>query len=78
MNAIPNLIAGRSSTPAGALYADVFNPSRAEVIARVPLSGAAEVDAAVRAAQAAFYQSLRKFMHRFEPTGRFPIRKSPE
>ena len=44
---IPNLIAGRALVPdsAGARYADVFNPSRAEVIARVPLGGPAEVDA---------------------------------
>jgi len=54
MNTVPNLIAGRAVAPATPAYGDVFNPSRAEVIARVPLSGAAEVDAAVRAAQAAF------------------------
>ena len=56
MTTIPNLIAGRALVPdsAGARYADVFNPSRAEVIARVPLGGPAEVDAAVQAAQKAF------------------------
>jgi hypothetical protein len=37
MTTIPNLIAGRALVPnsGGARYADVFNPSRAEVIARV-------------------------------------------
>ena len=54
MNTVPNLIAGRAFAPATPAYADVFNPSRAEVIARVPLSGPAEVDAAVQAAQKAF------------------------
>ncbi len=33
---------------------DVFNPSSGEVISTLPLSGAAEVDAAVKAAEAAF------------------------
>lgn len=51
---IPNLIAGRAVEPAGAAYADVHNPSRGELIARVPLSGAADVDAAVQAARQAF------------------------
>jgi malonate-semialdehyde dehydrogenase (acetylating)/methylmalonate-semialdehyde dehydrogenase len=51
---IPNLIGGRASVPAGTGWSDVFNPSRAEVIARVPLGGPAEVDAAVQAAQKAF------------------------
>lgn len=51
---VPNLIAGRAAPPVSSAYADVFNPSRAEVIARVPLSGPAEVDAAVLAAKKAF------------------------
>ena len=34
--------------------AEVFNPATAEVLARVPMAGAAEVDAAVQAAAAAF------------------------
>ncbi len=51
---IPNLIGGRALVPAGAPLSDVFNPSRGEIIARVPLGGAAEVDAAVQAARAAF------------------------
>jgi malonate-semialdehyde dehydrogenase (acetylating)/methylmalonate-semialdehyde dehydrogenase len=51
---IPNFIAGRASVPECAAFADVFNPSRAEVIARVPLGGPAEVDAAVQAARKAF------------------------
>src|SRR5262245_27389163 len=35
-------------------FLDVFNPSSGDVIARVPLCQAAEVDAAVTAARAAF------------------------
>src|SRR5579884_2252948 len=35
-------------------FLDVFNPSSGAVISRVPMSAAADVDAAVRAAQAAF------------------------
>jgi malonate-semialdehyde dehydrogenase (acetylating) / methylmalonate-semialdehyde dehydrogenase len=54
MTSITHLIGGRPVVPAGATLADVFNPSRGEVIARVPLGGAAEVDAAVQAAATAF------------------------
>jgi malonate-semialdehyde dehydrogenase (acetylating)/methylmalonate-semialdehyde dehydrogenase len=41
-------------TPDVAEYLPVFNPSRGEIIARVPLGGAGEVDRAVQAAAAAF------------------------
>jgi len=51
---VSNFFGGRWTLPVHADFADVFNPSRAEVIARVPLSGPAEVDAAVQAAQKAF------------------------
>jgi malonate-semialdehyde dehydrogenase (acetylating)/methylmalonate-semialdehyde dehydrogenase len=51
---VSNFIGGRWTLPVHADFADVFNPSRAEVIARVPLGGPAEVDAAVQAAQKAF------------------------
>jgi len=54
MTIIPNLTAGRWSVPAVDAFGDVFNPSRGEVIARVPLGGAVEVDAAVLAAKKAF------------------------
>ena len=50
----PNYIGGRWGVPAVASFGDVFNPSRAEIIAHVPLSSAAEVAAAVQAAQKAF------------------------
>ena len=49
----PHLIAGEAVTAAAA-HGDVFNPSTGEVIARVPLGTAADVDAAVQAARAAF------------------------
>jgi malonate-semialdehyde dehydrogenase (acetylating)/methylmalonate-semialdehyde dehydrogenase len=51
---LQNYIAGRW-TPAGAATdeLDVTNPATGEVLARVPLSGAADVDAAVQAARAA-------------------------
>ena len=49
----PHLIAGEAVNAAAA-HGDVFNPSTGEVIARVPLGTAADVDAAVQAARAAF------------------------
>jgi len=42
---------GGAAVPVGGEGLDVYNPASGEIIARVPLSGAAEVDAAVRAAQ---------------------------
>jgi len=49
----PNLIGGEWSTPHGA-STPVFNPSTGEVIAECPAGGAAEANAAVEAAAAAF------------------------
>ncbi len=54
MNTVPNLIAGRWICPEGVPTSPAYNPSTGEVIGLVPLSGAAEVDAAVAAAEAAF------------------------
>ncbi len=51
---LANLIDGKRVEPRVAQWGDVYNPSRGEVIARVPMSGAAEVDAAVTAARKAF------------------------
>ena len=51
---IPHLIAGRPVASSAASFGDVFNPSTGEVIARVPLGTVEDVDAAVRAARAAF------------------------
>lgn len=51
---LPNFIAGRWQAPAGVETLAVTNPATAETIARVGLSGAAAVDEAVRAADAAF------------------------
>jgi len=50
----PLLQGGTWSTPAGLPTGDVFNPSRGEIIAHVPLCGATEVDQTVRAAHDAF------------------------
>ena len=50
---IENYIAGSVAVSDGPAL-DVFDPSTGSVISRVPLSGAREVDAAVKAAQAAF------------------------
>ncbi len=51
----PNVIAGFSGPSDMPLdLLDVFNPASGAVIARVPMSGAGEVDLAVRAARAAF------------------------
>ncbi|MFO1451893.1 MAG: CoA-acylating methylmalonate-semialdehyde dehydrogenase [Opitutaceae bacterium] len=51
---LSHLIDGKSFASDNARWGDVFNPSRGEVIARVPMGGAAEVDAAVQAAGRAF------------------------
>ncbi len=51
---VPNFIAGRWNAAAASAFGDVHNPSTGEVIARVPLGGPAEVDAAVQAARVAF------------------------
>jgi len=51
---ISNLIDGQKVEPSVARWGDVFNPSRGEVIGRVPMGGAAEVDAAVQSAARAF------------------------
>ncbi|HEX3729400.1 MAG TPA: CoA-acylating methylmalonate-semialdehyde dehydrogenase [Opitutaceae bacterium] len=49
----PNLIGGEWTAPSGA-STPVYNPSTGEVIAECPAGGAAEVNAAVEAAAAAF------------------------
>jgi malonate-semialdehyde dehydrogenase (acetylating)/methylmalonate-semialdehyde dehydrogenase len=51
---LQNFIAGAWQPAAAEGYDDVPNPATGEVLARVPLSSAADVDAAVRAAAAAF------------------------
>ena len=53
MKSLRNYIDGAWSEPGGA-WLDVENPATGAAIARMPLSGAADVDAAVRAARAAF------------------------
>jgi malonate-semialdehyde dehydrogenase (acetylating)/methylmalonate-semialdehyde dehydrogenase len=50
----PLVIDDRPSSPPVAGWGPVFNPSTGEVIARVPLCGPVEIDAAVAAAQRAF------------------------
>lgn len=50
----PFYLGGEWTTFAGAPRSPVFNPSLGEIIGELPLGGAAEVDAAVRAAHAAF------------------------
>jgi malonate-semialdehyde dehydrogenase (acetylating) / methylmalonate-semialdehyde dehydrogenase len=51
---LPNFIGGRWVASSAAKFQDVTNPARGEVIARAPLSSAAEVDQAVAAARQAF------------------------
>ena len=51
---VPNYIGGRWAASTATEFVDVVNPATAEVIARTPLSSAADVDAAVRAGMAAF------------------------
>jgi malonate-semialdehyde dehydrogenase (acetylating) / methylmalonate-semialdehyde dehydrogenase len=51
---LSNFIGGRWTPAAAKTHVDVYNPARGVVIARTPLSGAKEVDAAVNAAAGAF------------------------
>ncbi len=51
---LANYVGGSWHTPSGRDALDVVNPATGEPIARVPLSGAADVDRVVKAAQAAF------------------------
>ena len=51
---LDNFINGAWVKSTGATLLDVTNPATGEVLAKVPLSPAADVDAAVKAAQAAF------------------------
>jgi malonate-semialdehyde dehydrogenase (acetylating)/methylmalonate-semialdehyde dehydrogenase len=50
---IPHWIGGRAVPGQSGRFGDVFNPATGQVQARVPLANAAELDEAVRAAQAA-------------------------
>jgi malonate-semialdehyde dehydrogenase (acetylating)/methylmalonate-semialdehyde dehydrogenase len=50
----PTLIGGKWLNPSAERFGKVHNPSTGEVIARVPMCGAAEVDQAVTAAKKAF------------------------
>src|SRR2546422_5391541 len=54
MKTLRNYIGGEWVTPAAADYRDLTNPATGEMLGRVPLSGAREVNEAVAAAQAAF------------------------
>lgn len=54
MDPCPFSIGGEWTVPAGLPTAPVFNPSRGEIIAEVPMGGSTEADAAVAAASAAF------------------------
>ncbi len=51
---VPNYVNGRWTESSTSEWIDVINPATGEAIARVPLSDAAEVSAAVEAAAAAF------------------------
>lgn len=53
-SALRNYVGGAYVAPATRPLLDVYNPSSGAIISKVPLSGAAELDAAVAAARAAF------------------------
>src|SRR3954449_9833522 len=74
---LSNFINGRWISSSATAHLDVTNPARGVVIARTPLSPAQDVDAAVRAAAAAFpgwsetppvarAQAMFKFKQRLE------------
>src|SRR5436190_24147116 len=50
---LDNYVGGRWTQPSSAEALDVTNPATGEVLARVPLSSAADLDAAVKAAREA-------------------------
>jgi len=54
LDTITHFINGAKQDTASGRYADVFNPALGEPVARVALASGEEVDAAVRAAEAAF------------------------
>jgi malonate-semialdehyde dehydrogenase (acetylating)/methylmalonate-semialdehyde dehydrogenase len=54
LRTVKDYVGGRWVEPQVARWDEVKNPATGEVIARVPMGGAAQVDAAVRAAQEAF------------------------
>jgi malonate-semialdehyde dehydrogenase (acetylating)/methylmalonate-semialdehyde dehydrogenase len=54
MRVLDNFINGAWVKSTGATQLDVTNPATGEVLAQVPLSTAGDVDAAVKAAEAAF------------------------
>ena len=51
---LPNFIGGRWTPSSATAHLDVYNPARGVVIAKTPLSTGADIDAAVKAAAAAF------------------------
>ncbi len=51
---VRDYVGGRWIEPKTAAHADVLNPATGDLLARVPMGGAADVDAAVGAARAAF------------------------
>jgi malonate-semialdehyde dehydrogenase (acetylating)/methylmalonate-semialdehyde dehydrogenase len=51
---LPMWIGGRAHAPTTQRYGEVTNPATGEVVRHVPFANAADVDAAVRAAEAAF------------------------
>src|SRR4051812_34358843 len=54
-SALRNYVGGDFVAPAGDRpFLDVYSPSSGEVISRVPMSAAADIDAAVKIAKAAF------------------------
>jgi malonate-semialdehyde dehydrogenase (acetylating)/methylmalonate-semialdehyde dehydrogenase len=53
-NVLPNFIGGEWRKSNSSEVVDVFNPANAEILAKVPLAQADDVDAAVKAAAAAF------------------------
>ncbi len=54
LRTVKDYVGGRWVEPTVERWADVTNPATGDVLARVPMGGAAEVDAAVRAAREAF------------------------
>ena len=50
---LPMWVGGRAHAPTTTRYGEVTNPATGEVVRHVPFANAADVDAAVRSAEAA-------------------------
>ena len=68
MRTLTNHVGGESTSTADGRTSEIFNPATASAFAEAPVSGPADVDAAMKAASEAFQHSERP------PARHVPIR----